>query len=125
MLETHKFINQLINILNPQTTAVTKEKDGEIHIFIELPGIQNREDISISVSASKLIVKGVRRKIDRSSQLSDLSKNNNREMFEKTFILPSPVRPETASAVYSKGVLELRLKKLTEKIWDKVYVQFM
>ncbi len=125
MLDSHNLISQLVHILSPQMTAVTKEKDDEIHIFIELPGIQNREDISISVSPTKLTVKGVRYKIDRNRQSSDPSQNDNREEFEKTFVLSRPVRPETASAVYSKGVLEIRFKKLAEKIWDKIYVQFM
>jgi HSP20 family molecular chaperone IbpA len=133
MLDTSKLLGLIMSMLSQQTPAQQKisapdnsqvrETAEEIIIALEVPGIQSREDIYFSIGVNSLTIKGLKKKT-AGAHLSG-SGEITQEKFERTFKLPYPVRPETATAFYSKGILELKLKKLPEKTWDKVYIQFL
>lgn len=134
MIDSAKLLGLIMNILNqqaptPQKTSApdsssVRETADEVIVAIEAPGIQNREDIYFSITVTRVIIRGVRKKT--AGAHPPVSENEiSQERFEKTFKLPHPVRPETATAFYSKGILELRLKKLPEKTWDRVFIQFL
>ena len=132
MLDPAKFLTEVFAIVNKEKNKSEKvvnshfsgisQTADEIIVHIEIPGIQSQQDIHISAGLTKLTIKGVRRKIFNSPANSTPGLNS--EQFEKTISLPVPVRPETASARYSKGILEISLKKIPDKIWDKVFVVF-
>ncbi|WP_449240350.1 Hsp20 family protein [Desulfoscipio gibsoniae] len=141
MLDSNKFLTQLMNALNQSNantpngsnaaavmqvknkslSSITREVQDEVIITLEVPGIQDRADINFAITVTKANIRGVRQIIkDAAQQGSGLAQ----ERFEKTFVLPCPVRPETASASYSKGLLTLKLKKLNEKTFSNVLVNF-
>ncbi len=140
MFDSNKFISQLMNALNQNSAdnqnsndatvvvqgknntlvCFTKETTDEVIITLEVPGIQDRGDIQFAITVTKASIKGVRQKVEDSA----LGNGFTQERFEKTLVLPCPVRPETASALYSKGILTLKLKKLNEKTFSNVLINF-
>lgn len=135
MLDSTKLLNQLLRMINTETFNVKKEINvspvseiretvDEIIVTMEVPGIQSREDIGFSITTTKAYVKGVRQKLNDGLHASSDS-GKARQEFAKSFTFPFPVRPETASATYSKGILELKIKKMPEKVWDQVFVHFL
>lgn len=134
MFDSAKFLNQVMRLLDQETQSlsqapkphlsVIRETDDEVVVFFEVPGIQSREDINFFVAITRLTIKGVRHKIGGFNP-SGPEMDTPREEFEKTFALPCPVRPETARALYGKGIMELRIKKMPDKIWNNVFVQFL
>lgn len=130
MLDSAELLKQVMRLLNqparapaPAQGAALRASVGEagedVVVVLELPGIQRREDVSFSVSLTRLAVKGVRQRVGNPGQ------GGGPEPFENSINLPVPVRPETATALYSRGIVEIRIKKLPDRIWDKVFVQFI
>lgn len=141
MLDSSKFLSLILSMLNQQAQAKTqapaplpvpatsqshaiRESADEIIVALEAPGIQSRDDVYFSIGVTNLTVQGVR-KITAGAHPAGTSGEVTSERFKKTFTLPFPVRPETATAFYSKGILEIRIKKLPERRWEKVYLQFL
>lgn len=135
MLDSTKLLSQLMRMINTDTLNVKREANvspvseiretgDEIIVVLEVPGIQSREDISFSIATTKAFIKGVRQKLNAGLH-SNSDSGKNRQEFAKSFTFPFPVRPETASATYSKGILELKIKKMPEKVWEQVYVHFL
>ena len=129
MYDSSRLLGLIMNILNQQAQAPkinsspVMETAEEVIVTLEAPGIQKREDVYFSITATRVTIRGVRKKTAGAHLISE--NEISQERFEKTFQLPHPVRPESATALYSKGILELRIKKLPEKIWDRVFVQFL
>lgn len=133
MIDSSRLLGLIMNILNQQAQApkINSSPDSsqvmetaeEVIVTLEAPGIQKREDVYFSITATRVTIRGVRKKTAGAHLISE--NEISQERFEKTFQLPHPVRPESATALYSKGILELRIKKLPEKIWDRVFVQFL
>ncbi|HBV96253.1 MAG: hypothetical protein JL50_01745 [Peptococcaceae bacterium BICA1-7] len=129
MIDSSRLLGLIMNILNQQAQAPkinsspVMETAEEVIVTLEAPGIQKREDVYFSITATRVTIRGVRKKTAGAHLISE--NEISQERFEKTFQLPHPVRPESATALYSKGILELRIKKLPEKIWDRVFVQFL
>jgi len=134
MIDSTKLLGLIMNMLHQQAPAPkiisspdssqVRETAEEVIVTIEAPGIQKREDIYFSITVTRVTIRGVRKKT-AGAHLSVPENEISQERFEKNFKLPHPVRPETAAAFYSKGILELRLKKLPEKTWDRVFIQFL
>lgn len=133
MLDSSKLLSLIMSMLTQQAPTQQKisepdnshvrETAEEIILVLEAPGIHSREDVYFSIGVTSLTIRGIRKKT-AGAHLSGTGEIAQ-EKFERTFKLPYPVRPESATAFYSKGILELRLKKLPEKKWDKVYIQFL
>ncbi len=141
MFDSNKFITQLMNALNQSSADnknsnddtnvvqgknktlvyLTRETIDEVIITLELPGIQDRGDIQFAITMTKASISGVRQKVEEAAQQGN---GFTQERFEKELVLPCPVRPETASASYSKGIITLKLKKLDEKTFSNVLVNF-
>ncbi|MDK2897735.1 MAG: hypothetical protein PWP04_1855 [Candidatus Atribacteria bacterium] len=85
-----------------------KEEEGEIVLFVDLPGVEEKE-IDITVSGDQLTIKGERK------FPGDESKFIRRERafgpFSRSFALSVPVEVDQVKASYKNGVLEVHLPK--------------
>ena len=75
-----------------------QETDDEVQITAEVPGVK-KEDIDLEVTGNTLIIK-----VD--------SKDRK---YYKEIELPAEVDPDSASASYNNGVLDIQLKKVRPK----------
>ena len=65
-----------------------------IKVYAELPGVE-KEDIKLNATENTLTI----------------SVDTEKRKYYKEISLPSPVKPETAKAMYRNGVLEVQLEK--------------
>ena len=76
---------------------------------IEIPGTA-REDLTVSVAAGELIVRGQRNSgVD--PELHPVSVEQGWGPFERRFSLPAWAGPDTINARYERGMLEVRLSR--------------
>jgi HSP20 family protein len=93
-------------------TADVIEKDDEILITAELPGVKD-EDIEITVRDGMLRIAGERRLEDEVSDDRYHRVERSYGRFERTFPLPPGVKEEDISAAVAYGVLRIRIPKPT------------
>ncbi len=77
----------------PFVDTVIDEKENELKVIAEMPGVQ-KEDIQLEALEDSLRIRAERG--DRK--------------YETTVPLNSPVEPSTAKAAYNNGILEVRMK---------------
>ncbi|MFZ2455910.1 MAG: Hsp20/alpha crystallin family protein [Candidatus Altiarchaeia archaeon] len=85
------------------------EKD-QYKVIIEVPGI-NKEDIDISVTEDSVTVKTETKTGQEKEEKGYYYQERRYESFQKSFSLPGEVLPDSASAEYKNGVLEIKMKK--------------
>ncbi|MDW5561616.1 MAG: archaeal heat shock protein Hsp20 [Methanomassiliicoccus sp.] len=78
-------------------TDIIEEKE-RVRVIIELPGV-DKEDIQLHVE----------------DRVLDISVDKEDRKFSKELELPSAVDPDSASASYKNGVLEVTLKRIAPK----------
>ncbi|MBI0584831.1 MAG: Hsp20/alpha crystallin family protein [Methanomassiliicoccus sp.] len=78
-------------------TDIIEEKE-RIRVIVELPGVE-RDDIQLNVE----------------DRLLDISVDREDRKFSKKVEMPSDVDPDSASASYKNGVLEVTLRKVAPK----------
>jgi HSP20 family protein len=88
------------------------EKD-HLMLRMDLPGL-DRKDIEVALDDDHLTIRGERkveseRKDEETGQIRFAERGFGR--FERSFRLPASVDPEKVKATFSKGVLEIRLRK--------------
>jgi len=86
------------------------EKENEITIEIELPGI-SRSDIAIKMNYNRVEIKGIKKEKHHRKQVKYVRLEREYGPFRRIIFLPSAVYPDTAKAYLENGVLTLRLKK--------------
>ena len=84
------------------------EEDKQVVIVAELPGVE-KEEISLRATEDALTIS-----VDTADR-----------KYHKELALPAKVDPKSAQASYKNGVLEVRLKKTTEKTFkgEKISVE--
>ncbi len=85
------------------------EKDS-YKVIMEIPGI-NKEDIDISVTDNTVTVKAETKAEQKKEDKGYFYQERRYGRFQRGFSLPAEVLPDSASAEYKNGVLEIRLKK--------------
>jgi HSP20 family protein len=133
MTDSIKLLNEIMRTIYPEKSNITKEvspasavweNGNEVCVSMEMPGIQKKDDVNFVITTTKVMIKGVRQKI-----IENTSKNAKTaktvEEFERVFIFPYPVRPDTVTVTYSKGILEMKLKKIPESSVNQVHIQFL
>ena len=86
------------------------ERDEEIIIRVELPGMEAR-DLELSVAGRMLTLRGTKRREECSLEERYRCKERSYGQFTRTIELPAVVDPERVEAVFKNGVLELTLPK--------------
>jgi len=82
-------------------------REGEDAVVsVELPGVDVEKDVAVEVKAGRLVVRGERRD-------ERVGERGRRELrygaFERAFVLPEHLGPESVSATYDAGMLNIRI----------------
>lgn len=83
------------------------ETETEIVLVVEIPGVLE-EDVDVSVTPSCLVLRGARAEVPRGRALIQEWRWGE---FEREVSLPSTVDPDSMTATFSEGTLEIRLRK--------------
>jgi len=85
------------------------ETDEQIIVSCDLPGLQKKEDVDISIENSELIVSGTERFSGH---------------FRHSVTLPQSVSSEGIKAVYKNGVLDIFLAKINNSVKKSIEIEF-
>ncbi len=81
------------DVREPFTSSIINEKDNELNITAEMPGV-GKEDIEVIAAENEVVIK---------------AEGSGRKYY-KSMAVPSPVDPDSAKAKYNNGVLEVTLR---------------
>lgn len=90
------------------------QTENEVVATAELPGIESKEDIDVSITDNSLTIRG---EFKRAQDLKDDDFYHSERYygtFSRTVPLPAEVKPEQARASYRNGILEVRIPKSEE-----------
>ena len=93
----------------PPTDVI--ETDGEIIVVVDIAGM-NGKDISVVTDGKLLRISGTRRSVSAQGIKQFHKLEIQCGPFERALELPSRVDPSKVSAHYSKGFLQVRIRKL-------------
>lgn len=91
---------------------VYEEKD-DVVIKAEVPGL-SKEDISVQVTDSTLIIKGEKKREEEIKEQDYYSCERSFGAFARSVDLPSDVKADQVKASFKNGVLEVRMPKTEE-----------
>ncbi len=96
------------DVREPFTSSIINEKDNELNITAEMPGI-GKEDIEVNATENDIVIK---------------AEGSGRKYYKK-LNTPAQVDPDSAKAKYNNGVLEvtLRLKEQPGKKGKKIDIE--
>jgi len=90
------------------------ETDSDVFIHVELPGI-SKDEIRFLFSGSEIILKGKKPRFSFEGRLKYICIERPFGDFERVIHVPTSVNPRKVKAAYSKGILKLKLPKVSEK----------
>lgn len=96
------------------------QTDQEVVASAELPGIESKDDIEVSVTPDTLSLKGELKRFNEVEEDSIFHSERYYGSFSRMLPLPSEVKPEETKASYRNGLLEIRMPK-SEKGQKKVH----
>ena len=88
---------------------VFRDRQGDVVIRAELPGMKP-EDIEVTTEARRLTIHGERKAEHEDTEHGGFYREVRYGRFERTVRLPGSIDPETVSATYRNGVLEISMK---------------
>lgn len=98
------------------------EKDGEILVKAELPGV-SKENLEITTTDNTVTIKGASR-YEHKEDKGDYHRSElSHGVFARTVTLPAEVASDRAEARFRDGLLELTLPKLPQKEGHKIDVK--
>ncbi len=100
-----------INLIFPSIDMF--EKDNQIVVKVELPGI-DKENVNISVSDGLLNIKGEVKKEKEVKDEDYYYSERSIGSFARSISLPSKVKEDKIEAKYDDGILEITLPKAPE-----------
>ncbi len=86
------------------------ENQSEVVLRAELPGIK-QEDIDIELTGDSLTLRGERKFESESHKENMVRVERSYGRFQRSFTLGVPIQPDSVSASYRDGVLEIHLPK--------------
>lgn len=81
------------DVREPFTSSIIDEKNHELNITAEMPGIR-KEDIELNATENEVVIK---------------AQGSGRKYYKREST-PRPVNPDSATAKYNNGVMEITLK---------------
>ncbi|MCL6637973.1 MAG: Hsp20/alpha crystallin family protein [Alicyclobacillus sp.] len=101
-----------------------RETPSEVIVTAEIPGLERKEDVDITVHENHLHLNGeIRRGYEENRDNLHRSERYYGR-FARTIPLPAPVEHTGAKATYHNGVLEIRLHKTRELTGRRIDVDF-
>lgn len=98
------------------------EKEDEINIKIELPGVAQKE-INILLHSNRLEISGVKKENLSQGRIKYLRLEREYGTFRRYIFLPSVIIPDKAKASLENGVLTVVLRKYKRKKEKEVVVK--
>jgi HSP20 family protein len=89
-------------------------RDGDLVVRAELPGIDPEKDAEITVKDGVLTIRGERKHEDRSEDNGMYRVESSYGAFERTVLLPRDVSDDDIRASYENGILEVVVPKAGE-----------
>lgn len=88
--------------------VTVSERDGEIHVTAELPGLA-KEDIDLELDENSVTIRGEKKAEREEGDEHRYVVERRYGSFTRTIPLPRPVDPDAASARFKNGVLSITL----------------
>ena len=85
------------------------ERDGDLVLRLELPGIDVERDVTVSVEQGLLRVRGEHRRSEQTAKDGVFESERCYGAFDRSFALPETVAADEIAAVYQDGLLEIVL----------------
>ncbi|WAH38307.1 Hsp20/alpha crystallin family protein [Alicyclobacillus dauci] len=101
-----------------------RETQNEVIVTAEIPGLEKKEDVQITIHDNHLHLNG---KIERVSESNDENIHRSERyygQFSRTIPLPRDVDEDGARASYRNGILEVRLQKTHTEHHRQIDVDF-
>lgn len=98
------------------------ERENEINVEIELPGVA-KKDINILLHSNRLEIRGIKKESLPQGRIKYHRLEREYGMFHRYIFLPSVVIPERAKASLENGILTVILKKYKRKREKEVVVK--
>ncbi len=86
------------------------ETDAEIHLKIEVPGLE-ANDLTVEVTEDSVSVKGERKSESESESEGTIRSEFHYGRFKRMIPMPTLIQPDHVEANYDKGVIKLTLPK--------------
>lgn len=103
-------------------SAEIDETDREIHLRLEVPGMQVN-DLDIEVMDDAILVKGERKSESKTEEKDTFHSEFHYGKFERMIPMPSHIVKDQVAADYKDGVLSLTIPKSEEKDKESVKVK--
>ena len=101
-------------LLSSWTPAVdAHEKDGSIHVTVELPGVEMK-DVDVTLENNVLTIRGERRSETENDDKNYHWRERAFGTFQRSFTLPATVDRDKLQASYKNGVLEVVIPQKAE-----------
>ncbi|GAB4277781.1 MAG: Hsp20/alpha crystallin family protein [Coriobacteriia bacterium] len=97
-----------------------KTTGDDMVVYAEVPGI-DPEDIDLEVTDGLLTIKGERKAETEKEEEGWLIKERSYGSFQRTLSLPEGVDPDSITADYDNGVLEIHIPKAAEALKPKTH----
>jgi HSP20 family protein len=91
-----------------------REKDGELCVMAELPGVDQR-DLDIQLDKDVLTIRGERRNETQEDDANYYLMEHSYGRFERSVQLPFTPKPDEVKASFDKGVLTIRMPKTQDQ----------
>ena len=98
------------------------EKEDEVIVKVELPGV-HQKDISIILYSNRIEIKGIKRERRSRSRIRYFRLEREFGTFRRIIFLPSAVDPEKSKALLKNGILTILLKKYRRRKEREVVVK--
>jgi HSP20 family protein len=89
------------------------ERDVEYEVRMELPGVL-KNDVKINIENNVLTIRGEKRQQSNEEEKGYRRVERSYGAFQRSFNLPTSVRPDKTDATVADGVLTVRLPKAEE-----------
>lgn len=96
------------------------QTDQEVVATAELPGVQSKDDIEVSVTPDTLNLRGELKRTQDINEENYFHSERYYGSFSRILPLPAEIKPEETKASYQNGLLEIRMPK-TEKGFKNSY----
>ncbi|MGB3293953.1 MAG: Hsp20/alpha crystallin family protein [Phormidesmis sp.] len=104
------------------TSAEIDETESEIHLKLEVPGLQ-ADDLDIEVMDEAVSIKGERKSESKTKENGSFRSEFHYGKFERIIPMPSPIVKDQVVADYKDGLLSLNIPKSAEKLEKSVKVK--
>lgn len=103
-------------------SAEIDETDTEIHLKLEVPGME-ADDLDIEVTDDAVTIKGERKSESKTEEKGGFRSEFHYGKFERVVPMPTHVVKDKVSAEYKNGVLNLTIPKSLEEKKESVKVE--